>query len=51
MGNIRLDGDDKALTAWLEAIIESADDAIISKTLGRRARGRILECPAKTATP
>ena len=33
MGNIRLNGDEKALTAWLEAIIESADDAIISKTL------------------
>ncbi|HUR99711.1 MAG TPA: PAS domain S-box protein [Pyrinomonadaceae bacterium] len=33
MGNIRLDGDEKAQTAWLEAIIESADDAIISKTL------------------
>lgn len=33
MGTIRLDGDEKALTGWLEAIIESADDAIISKTL------------------
>src|SRR5829696_4436791 len=33
MGKIRLGDNDKALTAWLEAIIESADDAIISKTL------------------
>jgi PAS domain S-box-containing protein len=33
MAKIRLNGDEKALTAWLEAIIESADDAIISKTL------------------
>src|SRR5215203_227703 len=33
MGKIRLNGDEKALTGWLEAIIESADDAIISKTL------------------
>ena len=30
---IKLDGDERALTGWLEAIIESADDAIISKTL------------------
>jgi PAS domain-containing protein len=29
--NIR--GDEKAITGWLEAIIESADDAIMSKTL------------------
>jgi PAS domain S-box-containing protein len=33
MGSIKIDGDDKALTGWLQAIIESADDAIISKTL------------------
>ena len=30
---IKLDGDENALSGWLEAIIESADDAIISKTL------------------
>ena len=30
---MKLKGDERALTAWLEAIIESADDAIISKTL------------------
>lgn len=33
MGNTKLHGDTQALTGWLEAIIESADDAIISKTL------------------
>ena len=33
MAGIRISGDQKALTGWLEAIIESADDAIISKTL------------------
>ncbi len=33
MRGINLHGDEKALTGWLEAIIESADDAIISKTL------------------
>lgn len=33
MGASKLNGDETALTGWLEAIIESADDAIISKTL------------------
>lgn len=33
MGKIKLSGDTQILTGWLEAIIESADDAIISKTL------------------
>lgn len=33
MAGINLRNDEKALTGWLEAIIESADDAIISKTL------------------
>jgi PAS domain S-box-containing protein len=33
MGNTKLEGDTQALAGWLEAIIESADDAIISKTL------------------
>jgi PAS domain S-box-containing protein len=33
MAGINLRDDEKALTGWLQAIIESADDAIISKTL------------------
>jgi PAS domain S-box-containing protein len=33
MGSIKINGDDRALAGWLQAIIESADDAIISKTL------------------
>ena len=33
MAGRRIRGVEKALTGWLEAIIESADDAIISKTL------------------
>src|SRR5687768_15323740 len=33
MGTIKLKGNEQALSGWLEALIESADDAIISKTL------------------
>jgi len=33
MGNTKLEDDTQALAGWLEAIIESADDAIISKTI------------------
>lgn len=55
MGTINLDGDEQALTGWLEAIIESAEDGIMSKTLNgtltswNKAAERILGYTADEA--